>query len=165
MEQIRAQCRRMHRRGLCGMVVIDYLQLLDCEERTASREREVANMSRAAKRLAKELGVPVILLAQLSRKVEERTDKMPLLSDLRESGAIEQDADAVIFIVRPAYYGIPTIETSRYGTIPSDGVGRFIIAKQRDGRTGSVYFRLNESLTRITDYECPAKDGDENAKL
>ena len=94
------------------MVVIDYLQLLDGDDRQQSREREVANMSRAAKQLAKELDIPVIILAQLSRKVEERPDKTPLLSDLRESGAIEQDADMVLFIMRPEYYGIQTIETA-----------------------------------------------------
>ena len=160
MTQIRAQCRRMHRRGKCGMVVIDYLQLLDGDDRQQSREREVANMSRAAKQLAKELDIPVIILAQLSRKVEERPDKTPLLSDLRESGAIEQDADMVLFIMRPEYYGIQTIETGRYGTISSHGVGRFIIAKQRDGRTGEVCFRFNRSVTSLTDYDGPEESRD-----
>ena len=112
-------------------------------------------MSRAAKQLAKELDIPVVILAQLSRKVEERQDKTPLLSDLRESGAIEQDADMVLFIMRPEYYGIQTIRTGRYGTISSHGVGRFIIAKQRDGRTGEVCFRFNRSVTSLTDYDGP----------
>lgn len=160
MTQIRAQCRRMHRRSKCGMVVIDYLQLLDGDDRQQSREREVANMSRAAKQLAKELDIPVVILAQLSRKVEERPDKTPLLSDLRESGAIEQDADMVLFIMRPEYYGIQTIETGRYGTISSHGVGRFIIAKQRDGRTGEVCFRFNRSVTNLTDYNGPDETPD-----
>ena len=147
-----AKCRRLDDLGL---VVIDYLQLLDGDDRQQSREREVANMSRAAKQLAKELDIPVIILAQLSRKVEERPDKTPLLSDLRESGAIEQDADMVLFIMRPEYYGIQTIETGRYGTISSHGVGRFIIAKQREGRTGEVCFRFNRSVTSLTDYDGP----------
>lgn len=154
MNMIRSQCRVMQRRGRCGMVVVDYLQLLDTStgNRNDTREREVAAASRSAKLLAKELGVPVILLSQLSRKVEERTDKTPLLSDLRESGAIEQDADIVAFIDRPAMYGAQTIDTNRYGTIPSEGVGILHIAKNREGATGRIYFRHNESLTRVYDY-------------
>lgn len=156
---IRSQCKAMQRRGKCGMVLIDYLQLLDTasRNRTDTREREIAAASRSAKLLAKEIGVPVILLSQLSRKVEERADKTPLLSDLRESGAIEQDADLVAFIDRPAMYGRQTIEAGRYGTISSDGVGVLHIAKNRDGATGSICFRHNESLTRISDYHVPNK--------
>lgn len=107
MGAIRSQCKAMHRRGRCGMVIIDYLQLLDTASwnTNSTREREIAAASRSAKLLAKGLGVPVILLSQLSRKIEERTDKTPMLSDLRESGAIEQDADMVLFIDRPAMYG------------------------------------------------------------
>lgn len=154
MPAIRAQCRALQRQGRCGMVVIDYLQLTapDSDKRN-NREREVAEMSRAAKVLAKELDVPVILLSQLSRKVEERADKTPVLADLRESGAIEQDADMVIFIDRPAIREEEMIDTTKYGKIPSEGVGVFYIAKNREGATGSTYFRHNESLTRITDYD------------
>lgn len=166
MPRIRAVCRAMQRRGRCGMVVIDYLQLIAVpteEKRYGSREREVAEISRAAKLLAKELDVPVILLAQLSRKVEERTDKTPLLSDLRESGAIEQDADMVLFIDRPAVYGIREFEAGRYGTISSQGVGRLTIAKNREGGTGFIPFRHNESLTQITDYDTiPTAQGKED---
>lgn len=155
---IRSQCKAMHRRGRCGMVIIDYLQLLDTSTRNpnSTREREIAAASRSAKLLAKELDVPVILLSQLSRKVEERADKTPLLSDLRESGAIEQDADMVVFIDRPAMYGAQMITTTRYGLISSEGVGVLRIAKNREGATGRIYFRHNESLTRITDYETTA---------
>lgn len=155
MGAIRSQCKAMARRGRCGMVIIDYLQLLDTASRNtnSTREREIAAASRSAKLLAKEIGVPVILLSQLSRKVEERADKTPLLSDLRESGAIEQDADIVAFIDRPAMYGAQTIDTNRYGVIPSEGVGVLHIAKNREGATGRIYFRHNESLTRITDYD------------
>ncbi|WP_300904695.1 replicative DNA helicase [uncultured Alistipes sp.] len=166
MPRIRALCRAMQRRGRCGMVVIDYLQLIAVpteEKRYGNREREVAEISRAAKLLAKELDVPVILLAQLSRKVEERTDKTPLLSDLRESGAIEQDADMVLFIDRPAVYGIQEFDTGRYGVVSSQGVGRLTIAKNREGGTGFIPFRHNESLTQITDYDTiPTAQGDED---
>ena len=155
MGAIRSQCKAMHRRGKCGMVIIDYLQLLDTSTRNpnTTREREIAAASRSAKLLAKELNIPVILLSQLSRKIEERADKTPLLSDLRESGAIEQDADMVAFIDRPAAYGAQTIDTNRYGLISSEGVGVLHIVKNRDGATGRIYFRHNESLTRIGDYE------------
>jgi len=165
MGAIRSQCKAMHRRGRCGMVIIDYLQLLDTASRNTNttREREIAAASRSAKLLAKELGVPIILLSQLSRKVEERADKTPLLSDLRESGAIEQDADMVLFLDRPVMYGAQTIDTNRYGLISSEGVGVLHIAKNREGATGRIYFRHNESLTRITDYETTANTStDEN---
>ena len=160
MGAIRSQCKAMARRGRCGMVIIDYLQLLDTASRNtnSTREREIAAASRSAKLLAKELDVPVILLSQLSRKVEERADKTPLLSDLRESGAIEQDADMVLFLDRPAMYGAQTIDTNRYGLISSDGVGIMHVTKNREGATGRIYFRHNKSLTRITDYDSPATD-------
>ena len=157
---IRSQCKAMHRRGRCGMVIIDYLQLLDTAMRNpnTTREREIAAASRSAKLLAKELDVPVILLSQLSRKIEERTDKTPMLSDLRESGAIEQDADIVAFVDRPAMSGRTERAAGRYGTIPAEGVGLLHIAKNREGATGCVIFRHNESLTRIADYDGPATD-------
>ena len=158
MNTIRSQCKAMARRGKCGMVIIDYLQLLDTSTRNpnTTREREIAAASRSAKLLAKELNIPVIMLSQLSRKVEERADKTPLLSDLRESGAIEQDADMVLFIDRPAMYGMQTIDTNRYGLISSEGVGVLHISKNREGATGRIYFRHNESLTRIGDYDSTA---------
>ncbi len=155
----------MQRRGRCGMVVVDYLQLIEGSDdrRTVNREREVAQMSRAAKMLAKELSVPVVLLAQLSRKVEERADKTPMLSDLRESGAIEQDADMVIFIDRPAVYSTEPFDAgSRYRTVDPQGVGRLTIAKNREGGTGLILFRHNKSLTRITDYETDTMTTDQS---
>ncbi|WP_195338064.1 replicative DNA helicase [Alistipes onderdonkii] len=163
---IRSQCKAMHRRGKCGMVVIDYLQLLDTSTRNpnSTREREIAAASRAAKLLAKELDVPVILLSQLSRKVEERADKTPLLSDLRESGAIEQDADMVLFLDRPVMYGRTEIDAGRYGIIPAEGVGLMHITKHRAGATGCICFRHNESLTQISDCDGPATDVAEEAE-
>ncbi len=154
MQKIKAQCQQLKAKGRCGMVVIDYLQLLNMEGRnkSANREREVAETTRQAKIMANELDVPVILLSQLSRKVEERANKTPLLSDLRESGAIEQDADVVMFIHRPSYYGDVSIDTQRWGVINSDNVGVLTVAKQRNGRCGATYFRHSPDLNRITDY-------------
>jgi len=143
-EYIKNRCRLLKKRGECGMIIIDYLQLIeDSGNRNSVREQEVARMSRKAKLLAKELDVPVLLLAQLSRKVEDRTVKKPMLSDLRESGAIEQDADMVIFVYREEYYN-PNAEKGR---------GNLIIAKYRDGYTGEIDFAYNESMTKIFDYD------------
>ncbi len=154
IQTIKAQCQQLKTKGRCGMVIIDYLQLLDTRSanRNANREREISETTRQAKVMAAELDIPVILLSQLSRKVEERADKTPLLSDLRESGAIEQDADMVIFISRPVMYGIDTLETHRHGTISTHGIGVLSIAKQRNGRTGNCYFRHSPDLNRISDY-------------
>lgn len=154
IQTIKAQCQQLRAKGRCSMVIIDYLQLLDTRSssRNANREREISETTRQAKVMAAELDVPVILLSQLSRKVEERADKTPLLSDLRESGAIEQDADMVLFISRPAMYGIEKLETHRHGTISTQGLGVLSIAKQRNGRTGNCYFHHSPDLNRITDY-------------
>jgi len=145
MRQIKTRARELRRKGKCGLILIDYLQLIDMRSanRNYTREQEVSQCSRAAKIMAKELGVPVILLSQLSRQVEGRADKMPMLSDLRESGAIEQDADIVMFIHRPEYYSEKA----------EKGFGVIRIAKQRDGATGDIRFRYNENLTKITDYD------------
>lgn len=146
MQQIKARAKNLQRKGKCGMVLIDYLQLIDMRfsNRNYTREQEVSQCSRSAKLMAKELGVPVILLSQLSRKNEERSDKMPILSDLRDSGAIEQDADIVLFIHRPEYYDEKNAEK---------GVGKLILAKHRNGASGVMRFRYNESLTQIKNYE------------
>lgn len=154
IQTIKAHCQQFKAKGRCGMVVIDYLQLLDTRSsnRNANREREISETTRQAKVMAAELDVPVILLSQLSRKVEERADKTPLLSDLRESGAIEQDADMVLFINRPAMYGIESLDTKRHGKISTQGLGVLSIAKQRNGRTGNCYFRHSPDLNRISDY-------------
>ncbi len=154
MRYIKIRSKLMQKQGKCGMVMVDYLQLTDTatDRKNSNREQEIANASRQAKIIAKELGVPVILLSQLSRRVEERADKMPLLSDLRESGAIEQDADVVGFIYRPAYYKQESINTQTYGKISTNGLGILSIAKQREGATGMVRFAHNPSMTRIGNY-------------
>lgn len=154
MRYIKAHSKLMQKRGNCGLILVDYLQLADTalDKKNRNREQEIAQASRQAKIIAKELGVPFILLSQLSRNVEGRADKMPVLSDLRESGAIEQDADIVSFIYRPAYYKIDTMPTATGGSISTEGIGVLSIAKQRDGATGTVVFRHNPSMTNIYDY-------------
>ena len=119
------------------------------EQKNRNREQEVAEASRKAKLLAKELNVPVVLLCQLNRDCETRGDHRPALSDLRESGAIEQDADMVMLLYRPALYDLPTDRKSKY---PSEGLGVVIVAKHRNGETGEVYFGHNVSLTKIGEY-------------
>lgn len=151
MGAIKAKARILNQKGKCGMIVIDYLQLAKMSDgnKSRNREQEVAEMSREAKLMAKELDIPVLLLSQLSREVEKRTDKRPMLSDLRESGAIEQDADMVCFIHRPEYYGS---KLSIKGSEIYNGI-EFIIAKNREGSTGCIVCQHNGSLSKIFDYD------------
>lgn len=150
MNYIRSQCRLLHRQKKCGMVVIDYLQLVSESGSGRSREQEVTKMSREAKVIAKELNIPVILLSQLNREVDKRADKKPLLADLRESGSIEQDADIVIFVHRPEYYGIEVKDSSGNNI---ENYGELIVAKQRNGREGTIKFKHNSSMTKLFDYD------------
>jgi replicative DNA helicase len=155
MSRIRAQARAMKKQGKCDIIFIDYLQL--CREKgtdNRNREQEVSAMSREAKIIAKELDVPVILLSQLSREVEKRKEKgnIPQLSDLRDSGAIEQDADLVIFIYRPAYYGA-NAEDKQGNPIDTTNYGELLIEKNRDGACGRVNFRHNVGMTKMYDYD------------
>jgi len=148
MSAIKSKAKEYKEMGLCDMVIIDYLQL--CEEKGLkgrTREQEVSAMSRDAKIIAKDLNVPVLLLSQLSRKVEERKDSEPQLSDLRDSGAIEQDADVVMFIYRPKYYDIETIKG-----ISTENYGEFLIEKNRHGRCARVQFQHNDEFTQFYDY-------------
>jgi replicative DNA helicase len=141
--EARAKCRRLHREHGIGLIIIDYLQLMSSHVRTQSREQEISNISRGLKGLAKELDVPVIALSQLSRAVESRTDRRPQLSDLRESGSIEQDADVVMFIYRPDIYGLKSPDGASL-----EGIAEIIIGKQRNGPVGSVHMMWNaESAT------------------
>lgn len=140
--QLRAKARRLKQRvGALDLVVIDYLQLMTGAGRHANRQEEIASVSRALKACAKELEIPVVALAQLSRNPEQRTDKRPILSDLRESGQIEQDADVVAFIHREAYYK-PDDEDAR-------GLADLIIAKQRQGPTGTVNLAYMSEFTQF----------------
>jgi len=130
--ELKSKCRMLNHQKKLDMVVVDYLQLMRGEvKRNANREQEISYISRNLKGLAKELSIPVIALAQLSRAVETRSDKKPMLSDLRESGSLEQDADLVGFIYRPEYYGITEI-----GGLDVSGQAKFIIAKHRSGELG-----------------------------
>ena len=151
MSYIRSICRLHYRQGKCGLVIIDYLQLItESSNGNRNREQEISRMSREAKIIAKELSVPVILLSQLNREVDKRPDKKPILADLRESGAIEQDADMVMFVHRPEYYGIGIKDSSGHEIC---NYGELIIAKHRNGSVGTVKFKHNGSLTKIFDYD------------
>lgn len=130
---IRAKCRRMKAKYGLDMIMIDYLQLMNMKQRYDSREREVSEISKLLKSIAKELAVPVIALAQLNRGVEGRSDRRPMLSDLRESGSIEQDADVIMMLFREDYYDKNNPEIK--------GVAEVIIGKQRNGPTDTVKLR------------------------
>jgi len=138
--ELRTKCRRLKSEHGIGLIIVDYLQLMQGSSKdSGSREQEIASISRGLKSLAKELDVPVIALSQLSRAVEQRGgDKRPQLSDLRESGSIEQDADIVLFLYRPEYYGITTTAEGQ----STAGLAEVIIGKQRNGPVGSkmLYF-------------------------
>lgn len=140
-----SRCRRLHSRlkGNLGLVVIDYLQLMRASVKTQSREQEVAEISRQLKALAKELNVPVIALSQLNRKLEERTDKRPIMSDLRESGAIEQDADIIMFVYRDAVY-------NKAEDNPLKNQAEIIVAKQRNGPIGKVAVHFDKECARFS---------------
>ncbi|HLX12348.1 MAG TPA: DnaB-like helicase C-terminal domain-containing protein, partial [Bacteroidota bacterium] len=136
--ELRAKTRRLKAEHGIGLVIVDYLQLVQGPKNAESREREISTISRSLKALAKELNIPVIALSQLNRAVESRPEKHPQLADLRESGAIEQDADVVIFIHRPEMYGVQEVDDGSGMKIPSEGIAQIIIGKQRNGPTGVV---------------------------
>lgn len=138
LTEFKSKAARAKRKNKIGLIIVDYIQLMSNKNKSGNREQEISEISRGLKIVAKNLGVPVIALSQLSRKCEERADKKPMLSDLRESGAIEQDADIVTFLYRPEYYGIETIETGQ-GVSSSQGIAEIIVAKYRQGSTGSCF--------------------------
>src|SRR6266478_2137148 len=142
MSQIGAICRRLKRKDHIALVVIDYLQLIEPEDKRAPREQQIAQITRRLKFLAKELAVPVVALAQLNRGVELRDDKRPRLADLRESGAIEQDADIVMFLHRP----------EMYDAADQPGLAEVIVAKHRNGPTGIVKLSFERQFLRFQDY-------------
>ena len=141
--QLRAKCRRLKDKHDIKMVVIDYLQLMTAGGRVESRQQEIATISRGLKGIARELSIPVIALSQLNRDVENRDDHRPRMSDLRESGAIEQDADVIVLLHRDDYYK-PTEQNA--------GLAQIIIAKQRNGPTGEVVLRFFREYMRFENY-------------
>jgi replicative DNA helicase len=138
--QVRASARRLAAQGRCGCVVLDYLTLLAPMDRKAGREQQVAEMSKGLQALAGELNIPVVCLAQLNRGCEQRPDKRPILSDLRDTGQIEQDADVVLFLYRDEVYR-PTSEDK--------GFAEVIVSKQKNGPTGTVRMRWNATCARF----------------
>ena len=151
--EFRAKCRRLKAQYDIQMIIVDYLQLMHGkgDGKNGNREQEIGSISRALKSVAKELNVPVIALSQLSRAVENRPggSKRPMLSDLRESGSIEQDADMVLFLYRPEYYGLEEDEQGRSNI----GIGEVIIAKHRNGETGTVPLRFVGKYVKFVDLE------------
>ena len=153
MSAIIAMAKRLHQQGLVDQIIFDYLQLMEITGFSGNRTEMVGAISRMMKSLAKELNVPVIALAQLSRAVESRGgDKIPMLSDLRDSGEIEQDADLVMFLYRAEYYGIQSMQING-NDISSDGLAAVIIAKNRHGSLGKVALRFLANTTDFEDYD------------
>ena len=138
--EVRARARRLKREHGLGLIVIDYLQLMQVVGTVENRATEISEISRSLKALAKELDLPVIALSQLNRSVEQRTDKRPVMSDLRESGAIEQDSDLIVFIYREEVYEPET---------PRKGVADIIIGKQRNGPTGEFHLTFLGEYTKF----------------
>lgn len=140
VRQVRAKARQLQSEKGLGLIVIDYLQLMQGSRRSENRQQEISEISRSLKGLAKELNIPVMALAQLSRSVEQRPNKRPIMSDLRESGSLEQDADLVMFIYRDEYYN-PDSEKK--------GIAEIIISKHRNGPTGTVELGFLKEFTKF----------------
>jgi replicative DNA helicase len=140
--EIRAKARRLKLDKGLGLVIIDYLQLMRAPISAERRDLEISEISRSLKALAKELSLPVMALSQLNRKLEERSDKRPQLSDLRESGALEQDADVVAFIYRDEVY-------NKDESNPNRGTAEILLKKQRNGPTGEVKLKFFDAHTRF----------------
>ncbi|HET55273.1 MAG TPA: replicative DNA helicase, partial [Ignavibacteria bacterium] len=146
--ELRAKARRLKTEKKIGLVIVDYLQLMSSSFRAESREREISIISRSLKALAKELEIPVIALSQLNRAVEQSSDKKPMLSHLRESGSIEQDADVVLFLYRPEVYF-----DSVQGEEDIKGLAEVIIGKQRNGPIGEVKLQFIQDYARFENRE------------
>jgi replicative DNA helicase len=150
--EVRAKARRLKIDKNIGLIVIDYLQLMHGKADAERRDLEISDISRSLKALAKEINVPVIALSQLNRMLEQRTDRRPRLSDLRESGALEQDADVVAFIYRDEVY-------NKEENNPNKGIAEIILAKQRNGPTGDVKLTFLHAYTRFENPSAEAVRG------
>lgn len=154
--ELKTKARVLKRKHKIGMIIIDYLQLMSgsSENKNTNREQEISTISRGLKQLAKELEVPIIALSQLSRETEKRKGdaKMPMLSDLRESGAIEQDADIVMFIYRPEYYDITASEMGE----STKGETHIKFAKNREGYLETIKLQADLAIQKFTDYNSSA---------
>lgn len=146
--EIRARARRLKARHGVDLIMIDYLQMMSMKQRMESREREVAEISKSLKNIAKELQIPIIALAQLNRAVDARGDRRPMMSDLRESGSIEQDADVIMMLYREDYYDKEDPD--------KQGHAEVIIGKQRNGPQGTVKLRFDAKYNRFRDAESEA---------
>jgi len=144
--QIMSKARKLKKKYDIRLIVVDYLQLMTAKADT--REREIATISSSLKAIAKELNIPVLALSQLNRSVEARNDKTPQLSDLRESGAIEQDADVVLFLYRPEVYGVMEVDEK----VSTNNLAQVIIGKQRNGVTGKVNLTFTKDLMKFDNY-------------
>ena len=149
--ELKSKSRKLVKDNGVQMIIIDYLQLMRSGMDIQNREQEIAEISKGLKSLAKELNIPVIALSQLSRGVESRVDKKPMLSDLRESGQIEQDADMVIFCYRPEYYEIEQYEVGNQ-SFPSDGLMMLIVAKHRNGELGEIPLKFIHEQAKLDNY-------------
>jgi replicative DNA helicase len=149
--EVRARARRLKREHGLDLIVLDYLQLMQVAGTKENRATEISEISRSLKALAKELAVPIIALSQLNRSVEQRTDKRPVMSDLRESGAIEQDADVIMMIYREEVYDKNT---------PRKGIADIIITKQRNGEIGDIQLTFLGKYTKFADYAPESAYGD-----
>jgi len=147
--ELRSKCRKLKQSQDIGLIIIDYLQLMNGSGRSESRQQEISEISRSLKKLARELNVPVVALSQLNRAVDSREDHKPVMSDLRESGAIEQDADVIMFIYRDDYY-------NKESTKP--GIADIIVAKQRNGSTGPVELVWMGKYTKFANKERKGKN-------
>jgi replicative DNA helicase len=154
MMQIAASARRIKRRSHIGLLMVDYIQLVDSEDPRDSRQEQIAKISRRLKTLARELKVPVVAISQLNRAVESREDKRPRMADLRESGAIEQDADMVLLLHRPDYYDVND----------QPGIAELIVAKNRNGPTSTgVKLTFLKNLTRFENLAAVAEPFNEGS--
>lgn len=148
VSSIVAKSRRLHKKKKIKLIAIDYLQLVTCSSNKGNRETEISTISAKLKNLSKELNIPIIVLAQLNRAVENRKEKRPMLSDLRESGSIEQDADLVGLLTRSGYFGNKQVED---GEVYDEKESKLILAKNRNGPTGDIDLLFDKELTRFTE--------------